>query len=574
MDALIAELLPAIERPGDVANGKELFTKNCANCHSFDGLDDGVGAHVGPELTGMGAHGREHLLPFIVDPNRSVEAAYLEYVAETVDGKLVAGVLTYDGPSSITLSSSEGENEVRRDEIETLRSTGRTPMPTGFEDLGTDALRDILAFLCAGYEDYRIVGIEQLCTASTSEGLYDRRRDDKPIRFVDFGVVDVLGVPMELLDPARMSQANNALVLKGGSVADWGSKLNMPESVRVPVGFALQRMHVLGGVSAWGFPSRSTNEPVVSWTWHYADGTDENVVLHDGVEFADWIRRHDVPGSSFVEGMIEDGSWGQVRAFHVDPSRTDVAVTSITLASFDNHMAPTFLGLTAQVRGVSADDTPADAPPVTGPEVLVVGGGSSHDFERWYRGELLTSLDVDRALEYTSSIPDVLPRLARLDLLVLANNQPLPGQELRGAVFDVVERGAGLLIVHPAAWYNWADWPEYNARLVGGGARSHEAYGTFDVRVDRPDHPAMANVPATFEVADELYRFESAQDGSSIEVLATGTSRTTGASYPVVWTVDAGAGRVVCVTLGHDGGAHNDPAFRTLMASAAAWLAP
>ena len=42
----------------------------------------------------------------------------------------------------------------------------------------------------------------------------------------------------------------------------------------------------------------------------------------------------------------------------------------------------------------------------------------------------------------------------------------------------------------------------------------------------------MANVPATFEVADELYRFEPAKDGSSIEVLATGTSRTTGASYP------------------------------------------
>ena len=52
------------------------------------------------------------------------------------------------------------------------------------------------------------------------------------------------------------------------------------------------------------------------------------------------------------------------------------------------------------------------------------------------------------------------------------------------------------------------------------------------------------------------------------EVLAEGVSLSTGARYPVVWT----SGRVVGITLGHDGGAHELPAFQQLLTQAVAWL--
>ena len=42
--------------------------------------------------------------------------------------------------NAILLRNSSGEAEVRRDEIEELYSTGRSPMPTGFEELGSDGL--------------------------------------------------------------------------------------------------------------------------------------------------------------------------------------------------------------------------------------------------------------------------------------------------------------------------------------------------------------------------------------------------------------------------------------------------
>ena len=41
--------------------------------------------------------------------------------------------------------------------------------------------------------------------------------------------------------------------------------------------------------------------------------------------------------------------------------------------------------------------------------------------------------------------------------------------------------------------YGWKDWPDYNRTLVGGGARSHDKYGEFEVTVKVPDHPVMAD---------------------------------------------------------------------------------
>ena len=41
-DELIAKFRPVVEQKGDVANGKKLFTANCAVCHSFKGEGRGL----------------------------------------------------------------------------------------------------------------------------------------------------------------------------------------------------------------------------------------------------------------------------------------------------------------------------------------------------------------------------------------------------------------------------------------------------------------------------------------------------------------------------------------------------
>ena len=124
---------------------------------------------------------------------------------------------------------------------------------------------------------------------------------------------------------------------------------------------------------------------------------------------------------------------------------------------------------------------------------------------------------------------------------------------------------------HPALWYNWQDWPEYNQKLVAGGSRGHDKYGEFEVQVVDPEHPIMKGVPEKFKITDELYYHKKDTSGPPIQVLAIGRNPATGATHPVVWITKTPNSRIVCITLGHDEKAHTLPAFQTLLVNAHEW---
>src|SRR5690606_38638561 len=131
-----------------------------------------------------------------------------------------------------------------------------------------------------------------------------------------------------------------------------------------------------------------------------------------------------------------------------------------------------------------------------------------------------------------------------------------------------VEKGRGLLLLHAATWYNWADWPEYNLNYVGGGSESHEQFQEFKDYVVNPAHPITQGVPATFEFKDELYRLVPDPAAKGIEVLVIGQSKETDAVYPVVYTVKHRKAKIAAITLGHDEHSHEHDAYRTLLTNA------
>lgn len=208
------------------------------------------------------------------------------------------------------------------------------------------------------------------------------------------------------------------------------------------------------------------------------------------------------------------------------------------------------------------------------PMVLIVGGHEHHDFERWFNEEdSATIAKTGATVSYTDEPDAILPQLLELDILYLSNNQPLPDTDLHRAIHDFVDSGNGLMIVHAAGWYIWQnDWPEYYRDFVGGGTRSHPPLGEFEVYVTDPDHPLMDGVPARFTITDELYRFDRDEEGAEMHILAKGIEAETGEEYPVAWTVTYGDGRVVNITLGHDGDAHQHPAYRALLQNSIEWL--
>ena len=102
-------------------------------------------------------------------------------------------------------------------------------------------------------------------------------------------------------------------------------------------------------------------------------------------------------------------------------------IRSLTLESYDNAVAPVFVAITADVGAVagtaSADADTATAPaPMKwgqGTHVLSVGGGSSHDFNRWFNQADSATLDDSGkvSVNYTENLESALPALKDADVL-------------------------------------------------------------------------------------------------------------------------------------------------------------
>lgn len=580
-EALIAQLTPEIHKAGNIENGRKVYIANCAGCHVFK-TD---GRNLAPNLTGMGAHGPEELLVHIIDPNRLVEPNFVSTLIETRDDQAYDGIIDRENAQEVVLRNATGDYTLRKADIKSRASSGRSLMPEGFDQLGADGLRDLLAYLCADESRFRMIDLTSAFTANSGRGLYnDPEVIDETVTFRSYGLKRVDDVPFTVISPTKA--VANVVVLRGGAPNAWSRK-NLPKRVEAKVGVAASRLHFLGGVAGWGYPAVGDDHlPVLKVTLHFAGGANEELLFRNGQEIADYIGQFDVPKS---KGLPQWTRRGQIRWHSADVQGTNV-IERMTLESFDNHVAPTLFAITAENGPRSATPSKEAAAQKTGSDaaevlanaapgslrILVVGGGSSHDFQRWFN---LQDLEVLRKLPkavvvYTETTADIADAAPHCDVIYLANNKPIGRPESRQAVFDHVKAGKGLLLVHPALWYNWADWPEYNRQLVGGGSRSHDRYGEFEVTVlSDVQSPVSAGLPVSFKITDELYHDVRDDQGIARKVLATGKSPADGRVFPVAWVSQMGKGRLACITLGHDGQAHSHPAYQRLLQQATTWVA-
>jgi putative heme-binding domain-containing protein len=142
---LLDALAPLAQKQGDVAIGQAAFEKNCAVCHSIEGK----GGKVGPDLTGIGARPKSDLLAEIIDPNRSVEGTYRQWIVQTKD-EVVAGRLLSESRNSIEVIDAAAKSHViDRQDIQRLKASELSVMPEGFEQLPKDDIAGILEFLSA-----------------------------------------------------------------------------------------------------------------------------------------------------------------------------------------------------------------------------------------------------------------------------------------------------------------------------------------------------------------------------------------------------------------------------------------
>ncbi|NBV85510.1 MAG: hypothetical protein EBS01_04445 [Verrucomicrobia bacterium] len=391
---VLAALTPEVEKGGgDVEKGKALFSGACATCHKIGNL----GNQVGPILDGMGAHSVADLLVAIVDPNREVDPSFYAWNVVKKNGEVLVGVIGQENSSTLQLRSPAGTVEIPKDQIASRENTQRSLMPEGFDGLGAENLRHLMAFL-----------------KSTS--------------------------------------------------------------VQTP----------LAAASATAAGAPKTNEPL--------------------------------PASG---------------------------------AQFPESVAP----------GVS--------------RVLLVGGGSSHDFEKFFNQADSATLQAGGKFvtAYTPNAAEAVSLMAKADVLVLSANHKSFGEpDFQNALRAFADGGKGLVMVHAAAWYNWAPVTGYNRRFIGGGARSH-GKGDFQVLSKGNSHPVLKGVPAEFTIYDENYRIEL-EPGAPVEVLAmTSVEASSNKAFPSVWVVNDPKTRIVVIALGHDNAAHAHDAYQKLLVNAVNWTA-
>ncbi len=366
-------------------------------------------------------------------------------------------------------------------------------------------------------------------------------------------------------------------------------------------------------MTGWGFNNNGDHSDVLQITIHTMQGQRETLLCKNGVEFADYIRRIDVPGSKFAEGVVKNH---QMRSFTKQLSGP-VDIDRITLESLDGRAAPTIVAMTAELADANApapvtagfpmtgtgtliltgantytsggpavtssedanfkpqfsDEVPQ--PPATrpanGPRVLLVGGGSSHDFVKFFGGSDKATLAPGVGwVDFTQNANGVASILDRVDVLVWSANQPVSSATCQ-ALIDFANSGKGIVALHPGTWYAWKNFPDWNAQIIGGGTRGHDKLGPYTVKITNPTSPITKGVTASFEITDELYNYNADPAATPIEVLAEATSPITGKTFPQVFIVKHPKSRIVGITLGHDARAHDLPEYQALLKNAVSW---
>lgn len=137
----------ALTLAGDAIRGQQLFSKTCAQCHKLAGM----GYEVGPDLMALTDKSPEAMLVAVLDPNRAVEAKFLNFTAITRSGQVVSGMLASETGNSITLRAAEAKDQiVLREDLDELVGTSKSTMPEGLEkDLKPQDVADLIAFVRA-----------------------------------------------------------------------------------------------------------------------------------------------------------------------------------------------------------------------------------------------------------------------------------------------------------------------------------------------------------------------------------------------------------------------------------------
>lgn len=197
-----------------------------------------------------------------------------------------------------------------------------------------------LKFLAEG--QFIPLPLDKAATWPSTKRMFLGATDEERLVFPAWGMQMSQGVPFFVGDP-KGDTVNNIVLLNGplGKVC-----AAMPQSVVLPVNASASAIHILGGVSGWGFPNGEARSVSMLVRIQYDDNQMEEHKLLNGVQFADYIRVVDVPESKLAFTLGQQ----QVRYLALRVTRPSATIKTIEFAKGDDKTAPVLVAATLDRR--------------------------------------------------------------------------------------------------------------------------------------------------------------------------------------------------------------------------------
>lgn len=142
--ALRGKLAPETLSKGNPSQGRLLFSKSCANCHTLFG----EGKKIAPDLTGGQRGNLNYLLENIIDPSATVSENFRMTVFVLEDGRVLNGVIVERSEKTLTVQTATDRVTLQKDEIEEQRDSKLSMMPEQLlAPLTDEQIRDLFSYL-------------------------------------------------------------------------------------------------------------------------------------------------------------------------------------------------------------------------------------------------------------------------------------------------------------------------------------------------------------------------------------------------------------------------------------------
>jgi type 1 glutamine amidotransferase len=175
--------------------------------------------------------------------------------------------------------------------------------------------------------------------------------------------------------------------------------------------------------------------------------------------------------------------------------------------------------------------------------------------------------------------------LKKYDAIIFSNtnNDVFDTEEQKVAFMRYIQAGGGFLGIHSASGTerNW----KWFKLMLGASFLRHPPFQKFTVHVLDKKHPAVQNLPASWETNDECYFFKEVNpavhvllfsDISTIKESSDGKNETPnifGNRYPAAWCQEFDGGRIFYTALGHSKEDYSNSTYLAHITEALKWVA-